>query len=109
MVKVENNTITITRGDTFETPLEITDCMNDEYVPGPDEIIRFALKSSYRDKTPLIVKQISPHMLFLRLEAEETKQLKARAMPYVYDVEISDASRVITIISGELYVTEEVY
>lgn len=110
MTLIENNMITITRGDTFEAPLHIHDCLNDTYTPGGDEIIRFALKSSYRDKTPLIIKQIDPHLLFVRLEASETEQLRARTVPYVYDVEIRtpDNSRVVTIISGELYVKEEV-
>lgn len=110
MVNVENNVITITRGDTFEKHVGVYDDLNDEYTPDVTDRIRFALKSHYGQKEPLIVKQIDPRYMILRLEADETKQLKARTAPYVYDIELRTLNDVYvrTIISSELYVTEEV-
>lgn len=105
MVKIENNTITITRGDTLETTIMITTSEGDAFVPSSGDMIRFALK----DKEPLIIKQIPNDTLVLRLESAETKQLQARRSPYVYDVQLTTPDGTVdTFISGAFYVTEEV-
>lgn len=110
MVKIENNVITATRGDTVETTIKILTRDGDRYIPANDDQIRFAIKSSYRDEIPLFVKTIPNSTLVLRLEAADTKLLEARRKPYVYDVEITLANgTVYTFIEGEFYVTDEVY
>lgn len=110
MVTIKNNTITITQGDTLEVPLCIHDELFDDYIPGQDELIRIAIKSYPKADEPIIVKQISPNLMTVRLEASETKQLKARKMPYFYDIELRtpDDHLVATVITGDIYVTEEV-
>lgn len=43
MVKIKNNKITITKGDTLETHLIIKMSSGEEYVPAEGDTIRFAL------------------------------------------------------------------
>ena len=116
MVKIENNVITATQGDTVETTVSIyiRDGQSDNYipfVPADTDVIRFAIKSSYKDAEPIIIKNIPNNTMVLRLEAEETKLLRARRKPYVYDVEITFANgTVYTFIDCEKYYsTNEVY
>ena len=109
MVRIENNTITITRGDTLETAVLISTSDGDEFIPSAGDVIRFALKGEYRDDEPLISKQIPNDTLILRLESEETKRLSARRKPYVYDVQLTTPDGTVdTFISGTVVVTEEV-
>lgn len=109
MVKVENNIITITRGDTLEVPVYIGTAEGEPFVPAPGDVIRFALKGSYRDAEPLIVKRIPNDTLILRLEASETKQLANSRKPYVFDIELTTPGGTVdTFLTGSMYVTEEV-
>lgn len=109
MVRIENNNITITRGDTLETQVSISTSEGDEFIPSAGDVIRFALKGSYREDELLITKRIPNDTLILRLEAEETKRLIARPKPYVYDVQLTTPDGTVdTFITGTLTVTEEV-
>ena len=113
MVNIDENVITITKGDTLETKVSIFTCIEGEcveYVPGEGDSIRFALKSSYKDEEPLIIKEIPIDTMTLRLESADTKKLDARKKAYVYDVQLTTATGVVStfIDRGSLYVTEEV-
>jgi len=110
MVKIKDNKITITQGDTLETKLSIFMSNGDPYEPSSDDVIRFAVKSDYSDPSPIIRKVIPNDTLVLRLESSETKLLSARKKAYVYDIEITMANgNVDTFIDRmPLYVTEEV-
>lgn len=115
MVNIDENVITITKGDTLETKVSIfsyseSECECVEYVPGEGDSIRFALKSSYKDEEPLIIKEIPIDTMTLRLEAADTKKLDARKKAYVYDIQLTTATGVVStfIDRGSLYVTEEV-
>ncbi|MBQ9613956.1 MAG: hypothetical protein IJV14_15435 [Lachnospiraceae bacterium] len=111
MLSIDGTTIRLTRGDTLEAKVKIlVKDLGDQYVPGPGDVIRFALKSRYRDEEPLIIKTIPNDSLILRLESADTKKLKARKRPYVYDIELTTASGTVdTFIDRALfYVTEEV-
>lgn len=110
MVKIEDNTIKITRGDTLETPIDIELVSGKDYVPAAGDKIRFALKSAYSDITPIIIKDINTDDMILRLDAEETKKLPARRKPYVYDVQLTTPDGWVDtfIACANLYVTEEV-
>ena len=111
MVSIEDNTITITRGDTLETEIRIEVESGRDYVPAVGDKIRFALKSAYSDVAPIIVKDIDPNDMILHLDAEDTKQLPARRKPYVYDVQLTTPDGWVDtfIACAEFYVTEEVY
>ena len=108
MVTISGTTITITKGDTLEVVIEITTQDGEPYTPDAGDSIRFALKRSYTDSRPLILKEISTDDLTLRLEAEETKQLQIS--PYVYDIQLTKADGTVDtfIDRAKLFVTEEV-
>ena len=110
MVNINGNHITITKGDTLDALLEITHLDGSPYRPKAGDVIRFALKQRYTDQEPLLTKEIPNATLNLRLEADETKLLKAGGPPYVYDVQITmEDGTVDTFIDrGRFTVTEEV-
>lgn len=109
MVKIKNNKITITRGDTLDTTIAIKTSGGEDYVPMEGDQIRFALKKKYSDETPLIIKNIPCDTLVLRVEASETKLLDVGS--YVYDIELTTSDGYVdTFIDKQtLVVTEEVY
>lgn len=112
MVRIdpETNTITVTKGDTIETVIDIKTKTGELYLPSAGDEIRFALKSTYSDPDTLIYKQIPNDTRILRIEADETELLTARRKPYVYDIQITfpDGTVDTFIDRAKLYVTEEV-
>lgn len=111
MVKIEDNVITITRGDTLDTNISIKTADGEDYIPAVGDVIRFALKSSFKPtEEPIIFKVIPNETLHLRLEAEDTKLLKARSTPYAYDIQINMANGTVDtfIDRGKFFVTDEV-
>lgn len=106
--------ITLTRGDSFACEVGMMRGKT-AYVPQEGDSVRFALKrkmftpdkGNYIDQKPLVVKAIPTDTLILRLEPEDTKNL--RFAVYAYDIEItfSDGS-VDTFIKGDFEVTPEV-
>lgn len=113
MVSIEDNVITVTQGDTIETPLHMW--VDEEhtipYVPSSLDRIFFAVKD--RDKPdiePLFSVEIPIDTLILRVEHDETDKLKYRTKPYYYDVELvlPDNTHK-TFISNLLYSTREVH
>ena len=111
MLTLAGNTIYITRGDTLDLQIHIQDQDGKEYTLSENDKIRFAMKKKYSDLAPMIIKDISPDTLRLRIESNETKQWDARPTPYVYDIEITFADGTVdTFIDRQrIYVTEEVY
>lgn len=110
MVNISGTTITITRGDTLDALVELFLPDGSPYPIQAGDVIRFALKQKYRDREPLLRKEIPHDTMNLRLESEETKQFRAGGVPYVYDIEITmEDGTVDTFIErAKLIVTEEV-
>lgn len=115
MNSLKNNTIHLTRGDTFQTQVTIKQ-NGEDYIPEQGDVIRFAAKrdelnhngTQYLDKEPLIVKQIPIDTMILRLDPEDTANLDFNV--YAYDIEITMANgRVDTFISDKLYLDPEVH
>lgn len=111
MLRLNGNTIYLTQGDTLDLQVRLYDHDGYEYFPQEGETVRFAMKRKFSDEEPLIVKEIPIDMLRLRIEAEETKQLPAARMPYVYDIEITfpDGTVDTFIDRQRIYITEEVF
>jgi len=117
--KIEDNKITLTRGDTFITEVRIyqDDNRTEAYTPAQGDSVRFALKSpkmtsgnrAYRDEEPLILKDIPISSMILQLDPEDTKPLDFGE--YVYDMELTKANGVVSTFITEtpFILTPEVY
>lgn len=104
-VKITDNTIEMTRGDTLRCRVTPYILVRDEqgevigreeYAPVEGDSIRFAVKHTamkggkrYKDDEPLILKTIPISTLLLQLDPADTKELDFDT--YVYDVEITYA------------------
>lgn len=96
-VKIKDNKITMTRGDTLLARVIMKmDDTKEEYVPTEQDFIRFAIKHSkmnrkrteFVDEEPLFIKQIPSSTLILEIEPEDTAGLEF-GDKYVYDIEIT--------------------
>lgn len=110
MVKIKGTTIKMTRGDTLKVKIDLFDAEGNEYIPQPGDVIRFAMKTNYEDRTPLILKTIPNDSLILILNPSDTKSLEMPA-DYVYDIEITFANGDVDtfIDKAKLSLTEEVH
>lgn len=89
MLKVENNAIYLTRGDTAFLEIGLTDEHGDPYIPQPLDIVIFRLKKSASSKPVLIEKIIDPETMVLELNENDTKSLKFDT--YKYEIELTTA------------------
>ncbi len=105
---ISGTTITLTRGDTFEAQISITQEDGSPYIPKDGDTVRFAMKSSYTDETPLFVKDIPVSTMILVLEPIDTKALNFGK--YVYDIQLTTIDgKVDTFITkATIKITEEV-
>lgn len=106
---VSGTTITLTRGDSFIADISITDQDDNPYIPVEGDSIRFAMKSSYKDAEPLLVKNVPIDTMKLVIDPEDTKSLAFGR--YVYDIELTkDSGEVDTFVTKATFkITEEVY
>lgn len=82
---IKKNIISVVRGDSLWTKLELTDANGDEYVPDPTDVIRFSLKrTTDDDEEPIVVKEIPPNTMELRLSQEDNDLPPGQ---YFYDIE----------------------
>lgn len=88
--KVRNNTIYLTRGDTFRAILTITYPDGSVYTPKEGDSIRFALKESIDDTECLIWRNIPIDTMMLVIEPGDTKELDFGT--YVYDIQLTKAN-----------------
>jgi hypothetical protein len=111
MLNIENNTITMVRGDTAKITLSIFLKDGTEYEVKSGDIIRFAAKKRYTDVNPVIEKIVDNETLLLQLDPEDTKPLGMgeNKGKYVYDIQITqEDGSVDTFIRGTLLLLEEV-
>ena len=106
---ISGTTINLTRGDTFEAVIGISDQNDEPYIPQDGDSIRFAMKSSYNDVQPLLLIDIPTDTMVLTIKPEDTKCLPFGK--YVYDVQITFADgRIDTFVTkAKLNLTEEVH
>ena len=114
---VQGTTVTLTRGDTFNAEISLTDRETGEpYSLTSNDSIRFALKhksmtrnrGNYTDKNPLILKQISVDTMTLNILPADTKNLEFGT--YVYDIEVQfeDGTVETVIDTADFNITPEV-
>ena len=109
MVQVNGTSITMTRGDTAKTSVFITDAEGGDYIPGEQDVIRFAMKKDYNDATPLLLIDIPVDSMELVIRPEDTKSLAYGT--YVYDIELTTTDGVVDtfIDRAKIKITEEVH
>jgi len=122
-VSISGTTIKMTKGDTLKTYLQLKRLKEgavigsenpedyEDYIPEPEDSIRFAMKETYDDAIePIILKNIPTDTLLLHLLPEDTKNLLA-PKTYVYDIEITYANGDVDtfITKAALKLTEEVH
>lgn len=105
---VNKTSITLTRGDTLKLKITVTNADGSPYVPEETDIIRFAMKQSYEDSSPLVTKIIPHDTLILQLDPSDTKPLAFGR--YVYDVQLTNGDGEVDtfITKGSIRLTEEV-
>lgn len=107
-VKILGTTITMTRGDSLKVKVDIFDSEGKPYTPVEGDKIRFAVKRTYFDTKPLILKEIPIDTCLLQLEPNDTKNLK-QPSKLVYDIQITMTDGTVdTFIEGTLKISEEV-
>lgn len=108
MFSVNDNDISLTRGDTLFLTVDLTDSDGDPYVPQEGDTLRFAMKKKISSTELIMLKNIPISTLTFEIEPEDTKELKYGS--YVYDIELTDAhGHVTTVILGKFKITDEVY
>lgn len=85
-LKINNNDIALTRGDTMRVQIGITKD-GEAYTPSGGDVVRFALKKSVADQEALIEKVIPNDTMMLELQPIDTKELEFGT--YYYDIEIT--------------------
>lgn len=110
MLKVDNNRITITKGDTLSLEIELTEADGSAYQYVEGDMLRFAISEAYEgDINYHLIYEDSfaaDHMNFV-MSANETENLRYKT--YNYDIELTRSDGTVdTVISSQLVVTGEV-
>ena len=104
MLDINNENISLTRGDTAIIELDIT-INNQPYIFSDADKIIFSVKQSYDDADYILQRQLTSK--YITLNHEDTKSLEAGT--YVYDVQISFADgQVVTYGPGKFKLTADV-
>lgn len=108
MLKIDETSIYLTRGDSAAIQIHLEDKSGNPYVPVEGDEIRFALKRNYEDFRCLIQKSIPTDTLLLNLTSLETKKLDFGK--YYYDIQLSRLDGTVdTFIDRAVFtITEEV-
>lgn len=106
--RVRNNTIYLTRGDTFKAVITITYPDGSIYTPKEGDSIRFAMKADVEDEECLILRDIPIDTMLLVINPIDTKELEFGT--YVYDIQLTKANGDIDtfITASKLKLTAEV-
>lgn len=102
----KNNTIKLTRGDTFVCDIKIMKQDGYPYDPEEGDTIRFAMKQSLKEEEPLVLKEIPVDTMQLMLNPEDTKKLPFGT--YWYDIELTKANGMVdTFVTKSPFILEE--
>ena len=88
--RVRNNTIYLTRGDTFKATITINYPDGSVYTPKEGDSIRFAMKADVEDTECLILRDIPIDTMLLVINPQDTKELEFGS--YVYDIQHTKAN-----------------
>lgn len=108
--RIEGKKIYLTRGDTFRGLVEafLPDSESKKYIPSSGDSVRFAMKRTYEDVNPILVKDIPIDTMVLTLDPEDTKSLPFGM--YFFDIQVTYANGDVDtfITKGKIHLTEEV-
>lgn len=113
MLAITGKTINLTRGDSAEIAVTITEADGTAYTPASGDVITFTAKKNYSDTSAAITKTINTSTLTLALDPADTSSLGA-GIPdghYKYDIKLATAGGdVYTFIAnGDLYLLPEAH
>lgn len=110
MLRINNNDITLTRGDTLTLTVTLTNMDGEPYEPESGDSIRFAVSTGYFGDSNYALhfeQSIPADSMTFTMPATETGNLEYKE--YNYDIEITHSDGCIdTVISGKLTITGEV-
>lgn len=90
MVKVKNNSIEMTKGDSLYVEVGIFRADGTAYDPQEGDEVKFGVKLNEKQENLLIEKVIPNDTLLLHLNPEDTKTLAVGK--YVYDIQLTFAN-----------------
>ena len=91
MYAINGNRITLTKGDSFYAIVKMVNKeTGEEYIPQGNDVVRFGIKKSVKEKRCILEKVISNATLLLYLEPNDTENLATGS--YVYDIELTYAN-----------------
>lgn len=106
MVKLNGNSITLTRGDTLEIQLALTK-NEDAFTPADDDVIKFHVSINHKGEKGYVLvidKEVSD--LLIKLDPADTANLAYRN--YNYDLEITYADGAVdTFVQGQFNLLKE--
>ncbi|MBQ8003291.1 MAG: hypothetical protein IJ297_07615 [Clostridia bacterium] len=95
MFFVENNDITITKGDSGHFLVKLENGDGTEFVPSGSDVVRFSVKHKKEGYYPVILEKTGEKIV---LDAKDTQNVKSGE--YVYDIAVEKAT-------GERYTAVE--
>ena len=101
MLEIINNRIYLTRGDTANIDIRLTDSSGAEYEPVAGDKIYFRLKNAVFGSSLLLVREISPTTLTLELKPADTASLDFGLYRYEVELVTSSGDRFTVIENGE--------
>lgn len=106
MLKVSGNKIELTRGDTMILEVNLKDESGADYTPEESDKVYFRLKRNATAKDMLLEKEIPIDTMVLRLDVQDTSDLKFGT--YVYEIELVTSNDYhFTAIANEEFVISE--
>lgn len=106
MLKIKNNVIYLTRGDSAKIKINISDMCDNPFVYAGSTVITFSAKKKILDKD-YVIQKIILNNNYIELSPNDTKDLDFGK--YIYDVQIVFDGKTHTVIPpSSLYICEEV-
>lgn len=105
MFFVENNDITITKGDSGYFIVKLENGDGTEFVPSESDVIRFSVKRKKEGYYPVILEKTGDKIVF---DAKDTENVKSGE--YVYDIAVEKSTgERYTAIEGKFIVRKAVH
>lgn len=86
MVKLDGNKISMTRGDTVQFKVNLTNQYDEPYIPVSTDHIYFRVKQIPEKKGVTFEKEVNLEDMTITLEEEDTAELKEGT--YYYEIEL---------------------